>query len=295
MTQPNFQQFEETALLEEVIIGRCDGYRAHSAYEEIVNEDQKRGLPDQATLEAEFQAFQSALEAEGVTVYEPSYVGKMVYDQLTPRDIGVTIGRRFLLCNMARRSRRYEVAGVFPFILNRGGEEPNLIIPDNPDALMEGGDIIVDKGRLFVGLSQRTNEAGLDFLQATFGQEFEVVPVHCCSLDEGQNVLHLDCTFNPVGQNRCLIYPDGFREVPEVIRNDYQWIEVRKEEQAALATNVLSISPEVVISRDHPACERVNEEMEQIGLRVIRLPFDGAPATGGAFRCCSLPLRRREA
>lgn len=220
------------------------------------------------------------------------YVGKMVYDQLTPRDIGVTIGQRFLMCNMARRSRRYEITGVFPFILSRGGEEPNLIIPDDPAALMEGGDLMVDKGRLLVGISQRTNEAGLAFLQATFGQEFEVVPVHCRPLSEGENVLHLDCTFNPVGSNHCLIYPDGFREVPEVIRKDYQWIEVRKEEQAALATNVLSIDPEVVISRDHPACERVNQEMERIGLRVIRIPFDGAPATGGSFRCCSLPLVR---
>lgn len=290
--QNAFQQYAETAPLREVIIGRYEGYRAHAAYEEIVNEDQKKGLPNEAALQSEFQAFRSALEAEGVTVYEPAYVGKMVYDQLTPRDIGVTIGQRFLMCNMARRSRRYEITGVFPFILSRGGEEPNLIIPDDPAALMEGGDLMVDKGRLLVGISQRTNEAGLAFLQATFGQEFEVVPVHCRPLSEGENVLHLDCTFNPVGSNHCLIYPDGFREVPEVIRKDYQWIEVRKEEQAALATNVLSIDPEVVISRDHPACERVNQEMERIGLRVIRIPFDGAPATGGSFRCCSLPLVR---
>ncbi len=292
MIPQTFHQYGETDPLQEVIIGRCAGYRAYPVYEEIVNEEQKQGLPDEAGLQPEFRQFQAALEDAGVRVFEPAYVGKMVYDQLTPRDIGMAIGRRFLICNMARRSRRYEVAGVFPFILNRGGEEPNLVIPDDPAALMEGGDIIVDKGRLLVGLSQRTNEAGLAFLRATFGQEFEVVPVHCRALAEGENVLHLDCTFNPVGKNHCLIYPRGFREVPEPIKSDYQWIEVRKEEQAALATNVLSISPEVVISRDHKACERVNQEMERIGLRVIRIPFDGAPATGGSFRCCSLPLVR---
>lgn len=287
-----FRQFEESAPLKEVIIGRYKGYLQSPEYQEVVNEDQKQGFPDEANLETEFTAFRSALESEGVTVHEPAYVGKLVYDQLTPRDIGVTIGGRFLLCNMARRSRRYEVAGIFPYIMDRVGAEPNLIIPDDPAALMEGGDLMVDKGRLLVGISQRTNMKGLGFLQETFGHELEVVPVYCRSLAEGENVLHLDCTFNPIGEQHCLIYPDGFREVPEAIEKDYQWIEVNKEEQAVLATNVLSLSPQVVISRAHPLCERVNQEMEQIGLKVIRLPFDGAPATGGSFRCCSLPLYR---
>lgn len=294
MIPQTFRQYGETEPLQEVIIGRCAGYRAFPAYEEIVNEEQKRGLPDEGKLEPEFKGLRAALEAEGVRVFEPAYVGKMVYDQLTPRDIGVAIGQRFLLCNMARRSRRYEVTGIFPFILNRGGAEPNLVIPDDPAALMEGGDIIVDKGRLLVGLSQRTNEAGLSFMRSAFGEEFEVAPVQCRSLGEGENVLHLDCAFNPVGEGHCLIYPEGFRDIPAAIEEDYQWIVVSPAEQAALATNVLSISPGVVISRAHPACERVNQEMERIGLRVIRLPFDGAPATGGSFRCCSLPLRRGE-
>ena len=222
----------------------------------------------------------------------PDYVGKFVYDQLTPRDIGMVIGKRFLICNMARASRRYEIAGIFPYILPESGTEPNILIPNRPEALMEGGDLILDKGMLFVGISQRTNEAGLAYLQHTFGKEFDVVPVHCKALEEEENVLHLDCTFNPVGEQHCLIYPDGFREVPEQIQEQYAWIEVSQEEQAALATNVLSIDPKTVISRSHPACQRVNGAMREAGIRVLEVPFDGAPRTGGSFRCCSLPLER---
>lgn len=288
----NFAQFGETQRLRKLIIGRCEGYRATAAYEEIVNEEQRKGLPTEETLKPEFAAFRAALEAEGVEVLLPDFVGKFVYDQLTPRDLGMAIGERFLICNMAKASRRYEAAGLFRHIGGPAAEEPNIIIPDEPRALMEGGDLILDKGVLLVGLSQRTNAAGLAFLERTFGQDFEVLPVHCRSLAEGENVLHLDCTFNPVGERHCLIYPPGFSEVPDFIRDNYEWIAVSKAEQAALATNVLSIDEQTLISRAHPACRRVNEELRQAGLRVIELPFDGAPRTGGAFRCCSLPLVR---
>ena len=287
-----FHQYAETAPLHRVIIGRHEGYRAHPAYEEIVNEEQKKGLPTEAELQPEFSAFRKALEAEGVEVLVPDYVGKFVYDQLTPRDIGMVIGKRFLICNMARASRRYEVAGVFPHILQEEGPEPNILLPPNPDMLMEGGDLILDKGVLFVGISQRTNEAGLAYLQQAFGGKFDVLPVHCRALAEGENVLHLDCTFNPVGRRHCLIYLDGFRDIPAFIRDKYEWIPVDKKEQAVLATNVLSVSEGTVISRKHPACQRVNEAMREAGLRVIEVPFDGAPSTGGSFRCCSLPLER---
>ena len=287
-----FHQYAETAPLRRVIIGRHEGYRAHPAYEEIVNEEQKKGLPTEAELQPEFSAFHKALEAEGVEVLVPDYVGKFVYDQLTPRDIGMVIGKRFLICNMARASRRYEVAGVFPHILQEEGPEPSILIPPRPDMLIEGGDLILDKGVLFVGISQRTNEAGLAYLQQAFGGKFDVLPVHCRALAEGENVLHLDCTFNPVGRRHCLIYLDGFRDIPAFIRDKYEWIPVDKKEQAVLATNVLSVSEETVISRKHPACQRVNEAMREAGLRVIEVPFDGAPSTGGSFRCCSLPLER---
>lgn len=287
-----FHQYSETAPLRRVIIGRYQGYLAHPAYQEIINEEQKNGLPTEQDLAPEFQAFRLALEAEGVEVLEPDYVGKFVYDQLTPRDLGMVIGERLLICNMRYASRRYEVAGIFSHILHESAHEPNILLPDQSNAFVEGGDLIIDKGMLFVGVSQRTNEAGLRYLQQTFGQEFEVIPVHCAALAAGENVLHLDCTFNPVGQQHCLIYPNGFREIPTVIRDQYAWIEVTKEEQAALATNVLSLDSQTVISRDHPACTRVNNAMRRIGLRVIEIPFDGAPATGGSFRCCSLPLQR---
>ncbi|MCC9134799.1 dimethylarginine dimethylaminohydrolase family protein [Pontibacter silvestris] len=285
-------QYNETDTLRRVIIGRYEGYRKVPAYTELVNEEQKKGLPENSLLETEFKQFRQVLNDAGVEVLVPGYVGKFVYDQLTPRDLGVAIGKRFLICNMAKKSRRYEVAGIFQFINDERSHEPNVVIPDSPTCFIEGGDIIVDKGKVWVGISQRTNEEGLDFLAATFGDEFDVIPVYAKALSEGENVLHLDCMFNPVGENNALIYSDGFREIPKEIKQTYQLIEVSQQEQQALATNVLSLSRNKVISRSHPDCKRVNNLMRQVGIEVIEINFNGAPATGGSFRCCTLPLLR---
>lgn len=292
MSKP-FEQYSETDPLKITFIGRAEGYRSNEAYTEIVNESQKRGLPEGSQLDREFTDFRRALEDHGVEVRVPEYVGKFVYDQLTPRDISVVIGDKLILCNMVRRSRKYEVAGIFPHITDFSGREPDILIPP-PSALLEGGDILIDRGHIFVGISQRTNKAGFEWLQTTFGEEFKVVPLYTKPLVENENVLHLDCAFNPVGDGLALIYPDGFKIIPDILRETYEWIEVDRREQNALATNVLSISDQVVIARDHPDCRRVNDRLRDQGLEVVEITFDGAPATGGSFRCCSMPLVRNK-
>jgi N-dimethylarginine dimethylaminohydrolase len=192
---------------------------------------------------------------------------------------------------MARSSRRYEAAGIFKHILAMGGEEPTILLPPRPEILLEGGDVIVDNGNIFVGIGGRTNRAGFQYLKETFGEFFNVVPLVCQSTPENP-VLHLDCTFNPVGDGYALIYPRGIKQVPNIIAETYTLITIDDDAQRALATNVLSLNPNTVVSRGHPACKTVNDSLEDAGLTVETIPFDGPPATGGSFRCCTLPLVR---
>lgn len=287
-----FEQYSETDPLKKVIIGRYKGYRKVDEYVEIVNDTQRAGLPTKEQLAEEFTELKKILENNGVEVLIPEYVGKFVYDQLTPRDIGVTIGNKFVICNMAKSSRRYEVTGIFDHILEMEGPEPNILMPENHDTLIEGGDIIVDNGTIFVGLTNRTNKGAINFLRMHFGDSFDLIPVPCRSTDPDEDVLHLDCIFNPVGKEHALIYADGMENVPAEIIDSYKLIEINKGAQQALGTNVLSINEDLVISRDHKKCRAVNEALRNIGIEVVTLPFDGAPSTGGSVRCCTLPLHR---
>jgi NAD(P)H dehydrogenase (quinone) len=77
---------------------------------------------------------------------------------------------------------------------------------------------------------------------------------------------------------------------PATRRETYELIEVTREEQKMLGTNVLSLSPDCVVSRDDSV--RINSEMRARGIEVIELPYSEPPKTGGSFRCCTLPLHR---
>ena len=149
--------------------------------------------------------------------------------------------------------------------------------------------MVVDKGKVFIGIGQRTTLAGAAWLMQV-APDFEIVPINLTGLDDGEDVLHLDCSFLPVGDHYALIYPDGLRDLPAALRESYEFIEVTREEQQSLGTNVLSLSPEVVISR--VTSTRINKLLRERGLEVIEVPYSDPPKTGGSFRCCTLPLHR---
>lgn len=286
-----FSQYNETDSLKTVIIGRWQGFHEVEAYSEILGEGKNSDYPTVKQLKTEFEAFHEALERNNVEVLIPEYVGKFLYDQLTPRDVATVIHDKLILCNMAKRSRKYEVAGILPLIKKFSGEEPDILIPP-VECLLEGGDIMVDKGRILVGLSRRTNLRGYEWLLNVFGDEMRVIPLYLTDLKEEENVLHLDCTFNPVGENCALVYEEGLKPIPDFFEKEYDLIRVNKVEQQALATNVFSISRKKVIARDHPQSKRVVKEIRDRGIDVEEIKFDGAPSTGGSFRCCTLPLIR---
>lgn len=276
----------ETGRLRQVIIGYADNFDL--AHAEIINETQKQyyfgqNAPQLEALKDQVAQLVACLEAQGVEVFRPRPLPN-VPDQIMTRDIGVTIGNCFVVSRMAYHSRQNEWQGITHLL----DQIPHVLFVPEP-AVIEGGDIVVDKGRILVGLSQRTNAAGVQWLTQQF-PEYEVVPVPLKQIEDGENVLHLDCAFVPVGENHALIYPAGFREIPAVLSQNYHFIEVTRAEQDGLGTNVLSISPTQVISR-HRAT-RINQELEKIGLQVLPLVFDEAPKTGGSFRCASLPLWR---
>ncbi len=278
----------ETKTLKEVIIGNPDNF--HLVRPEIVNAAQQEyyagaDKPKRGKLIEEFAGFQESLEAQGVTVLRPEPVHRTP-DQLTPRDIGFVIDQTFVIAGMAKQSRQQEWWGL-TFFLETLSPDQVLKVP-NP-LIIEGGDVIVDKGRIYVGVGQRTTIAGTVYLAKHF-PDYEVVAVFLKSLPEGEDVLHLDCAFVPVGHEHALIYPQGLKSIPESIMNTYQLLEVTQDEQRMLATNILSVSPTTVISR--PQAARVNQILRSIGITVIEVPFDEAPKTGGSFRCCSLPLHR---
>jgi len=279
--------------LTHVVVGTAHGYHRNPSRVEIVNETQNKTFgagkhPTEEALTPEFASFKLALKNNGVHVYEPVLAPETVQDQTCPRDIGFVIGDVLVIAAMRNLSRKEEFTGIAHLVEYWQGSI--LKAPEN--AFLEGGDVIIDSEHLFVGIGQRSNSAGLDFLQTNFGEKYQIIPMPCRSIAQGEDILHLDCTFQPLGLGHALIYREGLASLPQTIDDKYSLIPVNRLEAEALATNVLSISPDTVIARSAPECARINEELRKHGYRVIEVPFDLVPSTGGSFRCATLPVRR---
>ncbi len=288
-----FRVENEFAPLAHVVLGRGEGYHRDPARVEIVNTTQARthaaqGHPAEAQLCREFNAFGRALEAAGAVVHQPELAPASVQDQTCPRDIGFVIGQTFVTAGMRHASRVEEITAVETLLA--GFDGPRVTVPEG--VTLEGGDVVLDGAFVFVGCGQRSDPEGAVFLEARLGDDHRIVPVPTRALSEGEEVLHLDCAFNPLGLGHALIYPAGLSLVPDLMRERYDWIEVTREEAAALATNVLSVAPDHVIARSHPSCARTNKALKAAGYNVTEVDFDAVPGTGGSFRCATLPLQR---
>ena len=78
--------------------------------------------------------------------------------------------------------------------------------------------------------------------------------------------------------------------IPPEIRRNYQMISITPEEQNTLDTNMFTVDPKTVITRD--SAHRINNELVNAGMRVIPISFDEPTKQGGNLRCSTLPLVR---
>ena len=244
--------------------------------------------PTEPLLIQEYASYVAALEKHGVEVLFPDPNAGYSFDYTCPRDIGFVIGDTFFVANMAVKSRAEEIDTITEHLTQ---VPPNKIVRPPASAIIEGGDVIVlDKRTVLVGINQRTNSDGYEFLKAYFATSpYQIIPVY-------HNQLHLDCCLNPLGLGHMLIHPPSLEGNPEETWQKLKqsaWIEVDAIEREHLATNVLSINRSTIIARKGKSSARINQTIQALGYSLEEVVFDGVPATGGSFRCASLVLQRQ--
>ena len=110
-----------------------------------------------------------------------------------------------------------------------------------------------------------------------------------------ENTLHLDCCFQPVGNDKAVLYEDGFKngEDAEFLINFFgveNVFKIDKEEMYEMNSNFFSISPKVVISDN--SFHRLNDQFRKWGLIVEEVNYRETAKMEGLLRCSTLPLRR---
>jgi N-dimethylarginine dimethylaminohydrolase len=296
----------ETATLKTVVLGQPvsmgpvpaanETYDAKS-YETVIN----GAYPTEEAILKEMSIFEKILLKYDVRVYRPWVLDNC--NQVFARDVAFVIDDKIINCNII--PDREDEKEAYAFIYKKIPYNKIYNLPEK--AHVEGGDVVLYNDVVFLGLytgddypklkSARTNLYAYYFLRELFPEK-KIIPLELKKHDTDPRlgVLHLDCAFMPVGQNKAIIYKDGFRS-----KKDYNLLvdmfgkrnifEITQEEMYYMNTNVFSISPSVVVSEKNFV--RLNKHMEQQwGLTVERIPYFEISKMGGLLRCSTLPLVR---
>ena len=296
----------ETGRLREVILGlpysngpvpTLDETFDSKSYESV-----KNGVyPTEASIIREMEAFEAVLKKYGVKVHRPSLVTNC--NQVFSRDVGFVIDDKIIVSNIIP-DRQAEIDAYESVYRNIHYKN----IYNLPEAVhVEGGDVILYNDTILLGQynfddysslkTARTNRLAQDYLQMIFpGKKIIPLNLRKSDTDPYEGILHLDCTFMPVGRDKAIIYRGGFlnpRDAGHLVDmfGPENVFELTAEEMYWMNSNIFSISEDVVVSEEH--FSRLNHHLREVwGLTVETVPYREISKMGGLLRCSTLPLRR---
>lgn len=249
---------------------------------------EKGTYPSESDTIRELNAMERILKAENVEVLRPQNLPET--EQIFTRDIGFVIDDRFIISNMKEPVRQPEIEGI-RWLLDEFNEDQLLHMPEG--AIIEGGDVLLYNEHVFVGIGARTNIHGFDYLKQQFpSKQFHALMLQVTS-DPKTNVLHLDCTFQPIGDGLAIIYENGFKEYPSIVDELFgpeNLIKITQEEMNSMFPNVFSISPQKVIIEEN--FTRLIQVLEGKGITCLTVPYAETSKLSGLLRCSTLPLLR---
>lgn len=241
------------------------------------------GPPAAVDMEAarrQHRGYVDALRAAGVAVVEVP-ADERLPDCVFVEDTVVAVGRDAVVCRPGAPSRQGEPAAV------RDALRGLLDVHELPEgAHVDGGDCLNTGCELLVGLSQRTNAAGVDALRALLP-----LPVTAIEVTGALHLKSLCSLLAPgvVGVSGC---EHGAR-VAELVQRDaahadeLRWVPLP---HAAAANAVLLLGARTLLARaEHKeSLAIVSDEAARAGLNVVALEAGEVEKVDGALTCCSV-------
>jgi N-dimethylarginine dimethylaminohydrolase len=240
-----------------------------------------RPKPQSELMVQQHRRLVDILRQEGVEVELMTPVPGLPYQHAT-RDVGLVVGETVVVSRIKEETRRLESQITQPVLQKYG---LRVVTPDR--GFVEGGDVIVDNGRLWVGVGGRTDDWGAEFLYRTFKRDYDIAPLRF-----GARYTHLDTLLGVLAGGHAIIYEPAFEaESLQRIKKVYpSMISLTDKEQTNAGANVLCLSPSKLVSIAENTS--VNERLVQLGFQVVTLPYSEVIKSGGSVRCDTLPVER---
>ena len=296
----------ETARLREVVLGLPYSNGPTPTLEQTFDSKSYESVlhgvyPEESDIISEMNAFEAVLKKYNVTVHRPMLVPNC--NQVFSRDVGFVIDGKIIVSNII--PDRQEEIDAYEEIYRQIHYKNIYNLPEAVH--VEGGDVILYKDIIFLGQyafedypmvkTARTNRLALDYLRMLFPEK-TILPLNLrkSDTDPYEGILHLDCTFMPVGKEKAIIYKRGFlnpRDADHLVDmfGKDNVFELTTEEMYWMNSNIFSISEDVVVVEEH--FYRLIKHLRDVwGMTVETVPYREISKMGGLLRCSTLPLRR---
>jgi dimethylargininase len=196
-------------------------------------------------------------------------------DSVFVEDAAMAFDELAILARPGAESRRVEVASIAKAL-----ESHRKLARIEAPGTLDGGDVLTVGKQVFVGLSQRTNQAGIEQMRALLephGYSLAGVPVERC--------LHLKSAVTQVAERTLLINP---RWLESSAFPGFELIEVDPAEP--FGANALLLSGSVI----YPAAyARTRKRLEERGVKVIAVEVSELAKAEGGVTCCSLIFKKQ--
>lgn len=232
------------------------------------------GVPDFGMALAEHEAYCGALEALGVKLTRLSADAQFP-DSTFVEDTAILIGdRAAILTRPGAASREGEVAAIAPAVSAVFPKPRRIEAPGT----LDGGDICDAGDHWFIGVSQRTNEAGARQLArflADEGYSSSFVDIRGVP-----GILHLKSGIAWLSDRRIIVI-DSLR--PDPAFQGWEIVPVEPEED--YAANCVAVNGAVLFAKGFP---RLEKRITGLGYRPLVLDMSEFQKMDGGLSCLSL-------
>ncbi len=295
----------ETSRLRAVVLGTAESCGPTPKPEECYDPKSREHVlagtyPVEADMIKEMEAMEAVFKKYEVTVFRPNVIEDC--NQIFARDIAFVIDDKIIKSNiLPDRDREIE---AIRYLWNIIEDKDRIILPE--ECHVEGGDVMPWNDYIFIGtytgedypdyITARTNREAVEAIRDLFPhKKVKAFELRKSNTNAKENALHLDCCFQPVGEDKAILHKNGF-----LIEEEYEWLvrffgkenifEITKDEMYHMNSNVFSISPDVVISEKN--FTRLNTWLREQGLTVEEVPYAEIAKQEGLLRCSTMPLIR---
>ena len=187
-------------------------------------------------------------------------------------DTAVILDECAILCSMGTQARRREPLTI-ESVLRDHREVRRIELP----ATIEGGDVLRIGRRLLVGLSSRTNVAGIETLACLvqpLGYQLTTIPVHYC--------LHLKTACTALPDGRLLVNP-GWIDAADLAGQELVAIPASEP----WAANTLPIGQRIILPKAHM---QTADLLHGLGFEPVPVDVSEFAKAEGGVTCLSLVL-----